>query len=312
MLPNIARLNLDYTNQGQLEPARFDVTLAENIVDKADDYVLSIEKAESPLKNLAIMSMMRDYKVRIYIPDNFLLIIAGTGLSVGYNEFVIKQQEIYTIQSFIDQLNAIIYDKSLNDNDDHLGKFDYIDGKIRFTMTNNEYVLNDHNEYARVWVDEEIKYLTDSIPHLYTSTNNGLSEVKYKEFLDNLDYGPGADETPYGEQQFNLITRFFQFKSVRIYSSLPTRAYYIYDQDVGKLTRSNLLQEFILNSENFVEGMPNMIYIPTTHKETELCSTQAIKDFNIYFMVHYKNGKDINLMIDKDEYMSLTLAFLKK
>ncbi len=146
MQKRIVRLNLDYTAKS-LQDAAFDVVLAEPIVENAEQYNMSVEKAEVSLKNIPIITMERAYNIRILIPDNFILIIAGTQLSVGYNEFSIPRQEIYSIHDFIDKLNAIIYEKSLNADEDYLGRFEYVNNKIRFHAENNEYFVNDFNEY---------------------------------------------------------------------------------------------------------------------------------------------------------------------
>jgi hypothetical protein len=48
----------------------------------------------------------------------------------------------------------------------------------------------------------------------------------------------------------------------------------------------------MLDSQNYTEGRTNQLYVPTNLIFNELMGVTELYDFNLWFSIHYKNGKD--------------------
>lgn len=307
-LTRIQRINIDSTNfEYKNTNVSLRVATPVPIIKVPEEYNVVLEKAEIPISKIPLnviqdpLYIMIDYPPGA--PDHPVL-------EKKLNIFTI-QGEYYSVAQFVAMVNKIIHGDlgpSVS-----CGLFSY-----NTTTHRIEYKFGDSVDRTtlglgvEMWFDNRLMYLLDGIPNLFASAPDlGLSSSLKMHKVTWNTYLGGEAGVVLKEQQSYLIPRLFGFKSIRISSSLPTPPYIIYDQQADKANQSNLLSEIMMDSQNFVEGRSNQLYIPQNLIFNALTGVTPLTEFQLWFHIHYKNGVNYGLTVQDNEYLSVTLAFYK-
>lgn len=290
---------------GIAEDADVENQASETILSNPQDYDVTIEKAEIPISQIPLDILEHPLRIIIDYPKD---LPAHATLQPGENYFEISGA-YYSIHEFLEKVNVIM---------------STVGGSFGFKQLDNRqsrilYKFGDASDRAslaqgiEIYFERGIKELLEGFETLYSEMPPGyLGETATFFKLDWVGYlgsNPGVVLT---EQPRYLLSRFFGFKSVRIFSNLPTIPYYIFDQVTSKVAKTNMLSEIVLNSDDYSEGLLNTLYIPAAFRYTQMTGSLELSTFRIWFYIHYRNGKDHRLKIAPNEYLSLTLAFLKR
>lgn len=309
MYPRIARLNVDSTNNSSSEqPCNKECNLAEPIVSLPEDYDLVIEKVEIPISLMPINVLDKHHYIFIDYPPSAP---AHPVLQPKLNIFSIFGA-IQSVDELLEKVNKIITWDLLPSVS--LGTFRYdreterIEFKFGTPVDRNTLAMG-----VGLWFDERLVRMLDKIPGLYPPSPDPGYKTQEAEMykLDLAGYLATAPDVVFKQQTTYLIPRTYGFKSVRIFSTLPTYSYFVHIPEIGGVVRSKMLTEFTLNSASYTEAQVNQIYIPSTVKTVQLTGVTPIDNFSLEVKIHYKNGKDIVLQYDPGEYLSLTLCFQK-
>jgi hypothetical protein len=307
--PDIVRVNLDnYNNTNDNKILNFAATSAKSILNDTNEYYVTIEKLEIPVngENMIINSDETPYNLMIFndvkVED---LIIPG--LSFGPNWFNFNGP-FYSVQQFLDKLNDFILKKPLPLT---LGQF------ILNKNSNNEYVIQfqynklDNSSFGNLflYIDKRLeKLLNFNMDYNDTTTNLG---IKYTKVNIVTEYTTGPNEIVKINQNKLTYANFFNLKSIRVYSNLPTDGYVVYDMSNKIMNTSNLLCETIFDSLSMFD-ISNYIYIPTQFRHTSMYNSNSINYFELTFKLKYADGKEYDIILNPNTYASITLAFFKK
>ena len=307
-LSRIQRINIDSSNfAANSTNVSLRVAMQNAIVKVPEAYNVVLEKAEIPISKIPLGILDSPHYIMIDYPPTAP---DHPVLEKKLNIFSI-QGEYYSILEFVRKINDII---SFNlapgvscgsfsyDSEEH--RLEY---KFGSTLDRSTMALG-----VEMWFDSKLLYLLDGIDGVFAPTPDStisstlkMHKVTWTTFLN------GEVGVVIRNQNRYLIPRLYGFKSIRIMSTLPLRPYIIYEQDKDKSIPSSLLAEIMMDSQNFIEGRSNQLYVPQNLIFSELTGVTEIKDFDLTFAIHYKNGKDHKLTVDPNEYLSVTLAFYK-
>lgn len=306
-LTRIQRINIDSTDfKFNNSNVSLLVSLPNPIVKVPSEYNVVVEKAEIPISRIPLNVIREPYTIMIDYPPSMP---DHPVLEKKLNVFTFSGA-YYTVSEFLGMVNKII-------NDDlqpgvSCGGFS-LNSDLRI-----EYKFGDPTQRSgmaagiTVWFDSRLKYLLDGIPGLFSATpDTSLSSTLEMYELDWAGYLGAVSGVVLKPQAEYLLPRLFGFKSIRIFSDLPTTPYAIYDPVTSKTKYSDLLTEIMMDSQNYVQGRTNQLYIPQNYVFSELNGVTELKSFKVWFRIHYKNGYDHPLEVEPSEYVSLTLSFHK-
>lgn len=309
MYPRKTRLNVDGMNKtSMVKPA--DITNYSNatIISYPKDYDVTVEKAEIPISQVPMDVIEKPYRIIIDYPKN---LPPHPTLQPGENYFEVGGS-YYTIPEFLGKVNEII--------NHNIGPT-VTGGSFGFKQQEGRdsrilYKFGDAGDRAALSVGVEIYFergireLLDGFPTLYEEMPFGYLGETEKFFKLNWPQYLGSETgVVLTEQPYYMLTRFYGFKAVRIFSNMPTQPYKIFDQDNNTLRDTNMLTEIVLNSDDYPNGYGTTLYLPNVFRQTEMTGTQALASFNLWFYIHYRNGMDVRLNMAPNEYISLTLYF---
>ncbi len=289
---------------GATEPADVENQSSETILSNPQDYDVTIEKAEIPISQIPLDILENPLRIIIDNPT-----ASHPTLQPGENYFEISG-EYHSIPEFLDKVNAIL--TLVSGGSYGFKQLDNRQSRIlyKFGETADRAALASGVE---VYFEHGLKDLLEGFPTLYEQMPFGyLGEAATFFKLDWTRYLGSTSGVVLTEQPRYLLSRFFGFKSVRIFTNMPVVPYYIFDQVTSKVAKTNMLSEIVLNSDDYSEGLLNTLYIPTAFRYTQMTGSQELSTFRIWFDIHYRNGKNHRLQIAPNEYLSLTLAFLKR
>jgi hypothetical protein len=308
-LTRIQRINIDSTNFSAQQGSNvgLQVSLQNPIVKVPQEYNVVLEKCEIPISQIPLNFLNDPLYIMIDYPP-----------TAPDHPVLQKKLNIFTIQGayrsvteFIDYVNSIIHTNLLPSLS--CGSFGYNPETFRIEFKFGDAVQRATQALGvEVWFDSRLTYLLDGIEGLFGSTPDlSISTTVDMLLLDWTTFVGSSDTVVIKAQEKYLLPRLFGFKSIRIHSTLPTRPYMIYDQSSNKAVPSDLLAEIMLDSQNFVEGRTNQLYVPTNLIYNEMIGVTELKDFQFSFYIHYKNGVNHGLTVSQNDYLSLTLAFYK-
>lgn len=294
---NIIRLNVDNSNNtGGTKVVGFNIEKnSQAFVDNAFDYEVYINKCEIPISaDTPLLWPTTPYQITLEATDkDDKDPIFGDGLTVTFT----LSEKLKNVEQIVSEIDDIIYNNIT-------APFQWcylssIDGR-RLSLHVTKHV---NSSKMRIWFDEGLMNLFKELP----TRNPGMSFQGREHFeifsLKNADFV--YNQTGFYDRDL------YNLKTFRIFSSLPTEAYWLYDQVKGTMVASDLLGEIIYNTKE-VTGISNLIYIPTVFNRNSMTNAGEIKSFNLYVHAYYSNGNVVKLEMGRDEYVSISLVFERK
>lgn len=291
-MSEIQRLNIDHYNNMSHE---YPLTLASysqsDILTELDNYEVVVEKLEVPVNNITmpINNDITPFTIMIFNERK-----DTPELPYGVNTYSFSGP-FYSIDDFLQKVNDIVQ-------------------KGMSTLTTfGQFLLEDEMIY---WVrdtsfDADYEtykiYFDPRLAKLLTFSYDTTDKIEIAELV-GYRFNATANSGQRTIQKTKTFNLFFTLKAIRVYSSLPTIPYKIFNMAERSLVDSQLLTEVIYNSaQNYNEK--NLIYIPTVFRHSSLHSTAALRAISFQFTYKYANGEEIPIMIAPFEYSSITIAF---
>jgi hypothetical protein len=311
MYPRKTRLNVDGMNKtSEVKSADITNHTSDIILRYPQDYDITVEKAEIPISQVPMDVIEKPYRIIIDYPKD---LPPHPTLQPGENYFEVGGS-YFTISEFLGKVNAIINNNIGPSITGGSFGFKKLDGRNSRIL----YKFGDASDRAalaigvEIYFERGIRELLDGFPTLYEEMPFGYLGETEKFFKLNWNQYLGSETgVVLSEQPYYMLTRFYGFKSVRIYSNMPTLPYKVFDQDTNTLRNTNMLTEIVLNSDDYPDGYGTTLYIPNVYRQTEMTGTQALSSFNLWFYIHYRNGVDVRLNMAPNEYLSVTLYFTR-
>ena len=289
------RLLVDRTNKSDQDVmAELVVDNSIPILEEMSNYELIVEKLEVPTNKLPLNIFETPLQMVLFVDKD-----PKPALLQKYsNVFDLPNKLYINPDEIIEEINWIINKHTY---DYPLGNFQYDEDKKKF-----KFVVKNENNSTNIWIlfDSRLKNMLDHFS--YDSFFLSLNNVQFHKFNQ-----PSVLNTEVF-QKYDTRSRFYQFKSVRVLSTLPTTKFRVYNQNLNSMVATNILTEIIIDSSNYNENQDNVIYIPNAFKNNSLTGTGPIQNFDISFLIHYSNGKDYMLTVSPSSYISICLNFVLK
>lgn len=289
------RLLIDSTNKTDGEVlASVNVSNSIPILDDMDNYELIVEKLEVPTNNIPINIFESPLEMVLFVDQDPKPAL----LNKYTNIFKLPDKLYRSPDEIIEEINWIINKYTY---DYPLGNFFYDEGVKKF-----KFVTGAQNNSGNIWImfDSRLRNLLDNFS--YDNYAISVNNIYYHKY--NQPYQ--TNSTVF--QKYDTRKRFYQFKSIRLMSTLETTTFRVYNQNLNTMVSTKMLTEVIIDSANYDESQDNVIYIPNTFKTNSFASRGPIQDFALSFFVHYSNGKDYMLTIAPNTYISVCLNFKLK
>lgn len=291
---NIIRLNVDNSNTSNSEtPLEFNLINTIPFVDNSSDYEVYIEKCEIPIAKslpiykgrtplkLVLEATDKDNKPAVFGTDLFLYYDLGTSFS--------------SVKQLMETINAKIYDQL--EEAYRWCYFSVQESRITFHVVNHAV-----SSKVKIWLDSSLEGLLEDLPV------EGIEYIQGGEYIELVTYKPENMDYVQGESK---AKNFVNLKTFRLYSSLPTESYWLYDQVAGTMVQSNLLGEVIFNSKEMVDNV-NLLYIPNVFRYSSMTDAGSIQKFSLKIYAYYFSGLEEPCTLDKNSYTSITLVFERK
>lgn len=295
-MSNLPRLTIDYTNTELInQMTTFNVKNTTPICENSSDYLLIVEKLECPLSLAPLYTDTREFKILVDVKDAANIPV---GMAKGYNLLTIPHKIHYSIDDFIYHINKTLATLFGVYQIPQFG-FDYDNNKCKFTIMNPDQAnLN----LFDIFLDQRLKRIFDYFN--YPGSLMYMGSPYYQIQIANIV------GTTY--QYKSTLNRFYKFKSIRVYSrTLPLGTYKVYNQNLDSMVNTDMITEIVINSAEFDPAQENILLMPFYQKLIELTGNKEIKDFDIYFKIHYTTGPDHLLTMSPEEYASITMLFEK-
>ena len=172
------------------------------------------------------------------------------------------------------------------------------DGKIIFKVTNI-----DNAPKTKIWIDGMFFNTFQELPH-----RNESELIQGHEYFEM--YSPKTENANYTQTK-SFFADILNLKSFRIYSTIPTEAFWLYDQAQGTMVKSDLLTEIVYNTKEMT-GNTNLLYIPSVFRRSSMTDAGEIASFRLWITAYYFNGREVHLTMDRNAYVSITLVFERK
>lgn len=246
-----------------------------NIVDQLSAYYLVIRRASFGLGRLAYDN--------ITFENAYTFVIEDVGGAITTHKLY---GTYYSIQELLDRLNAMITG---------IGNFQHRPAKN---------IIEFKNEITgkRLYFDRRLKNLIP-MPNLY-SLNHDASMSNTKKYFELLI--PATIIT--FEQDSYTLNRFYNFESIRAYTSLPIRET-MFSENEKTLKTDKLLFDTSINTTNFIDGTPVHIYEPTVIDYKEFTSGENVQEFIINLRVFYKNSTELPLVMAPGDTNVIKMKF---
>ena len=292
---NIIRLNVDNSNQSNSEkPLEFSLVNTASFVDNSIDYEVYIEKCEIPIsKNLPIYKSRTPLKLVIEATDK-----DDAPSIFPYGELFLEYNLGSSFKN-VRELVSVINDKIYNqiDSGHQWCYFSVDNSKLSFNVTNAAV-----SSKMKIWLDSSLEGLLENLPC------GGYEYIQGHEYLEMIS--PKPVDQVYSQDE-SMAKNFVNLKAFRLYSTLPTEAYWLYDQVLGTMVQSNLLGEVIFNSKEMVDNV-NLLYIPNVFRYSSMTDAGSITKFSLKVNAYYFSGLEEPCTLDKNSYASITLVFERK
>lgn len=292
---NIIRLNVDNSNQGSSEkPLEFNLINTTTFVDNSIDYEVYIEKCEIPIsRGLPIYRSRTPLKLVIEATDK-----ADAPAIFPYGEAFLEYDlgsSFTNVRELVSVINEKIYNQI--DTAHQWCYFSVDNSKLSFNVTKHAAASK-----MKIWLDSSLEGLLEGLPC------GGFGYIQGYEYIEIVSPKP-ADLT-YSQEE-SMVKNFVNLKTFRLYSTLPTEAYWLYDQVLGTMVQSNLLGEVIFNSKEMVDN-ENLLYIPNVFRYSSMTDAGSITKFSLRVVAYYFSGLEEPCTLDKNSYASITLVFERK
>lgn len=295
-MSNIIRLNLDNCNfTNRQKEVGFKIVNTDNILNNAEDYELCIEKADIPIeKNLPLFNWHNDIRITLEAMDKTEKdpIFVGDSVTVSFS----LPRQFSSLKEIASEINKIIYSKL-----SETYRWAYLstedDEKITLRVENQNQISK-----TRIWIDGVFSDLFTGFVE-----NNGRVVQGVESFQL---FPPKPTDGSYTQSKGHLED-FFNLKTFRVYSSLPTTPFWLYDQESGTMVKSNLVGEIIFNAKDMI-GNKNLLYIPFVFRQTSMLDAGSISKFDLWVHAYYSNTMEQPVTMGKNGYVSVTFAFSRK
>ena len=293
---NIIHLNLDNSNvTSSTKNVAFNIVNTKNFIDNAFDYEVYIEKSEIPFpKDLPYVVSNNPVSIVLEATDkNDKDPIFGNEL---FKTFQLPR-EYHDLPSIIEAINSVIYDKLTEAY--RWARLSTEDNRIMSLSVMNAASA----PKTKIWIDGMFTSLFEEIPR-----DNIDTYIQGHQYFELVSY---KDINHVYTQSRSYMAEIVNLKTFRLYSTLPTESYWLYNQNTGDMVPSNLFGEVIYNSKEMY-GNTNLLYIPYIFKPNSMTDAGAISKFEVWCTAYYFNGREIPLTMTRNTYFSITFTFERK
>lgn len=295
---NIIRLNLDRSNVSSTpKPLEFNIINTIPFVNNSSDYEVFVEKAEIPIsENLPLFVSDGPIMLTFELTDkDDKDPIFDSSENLFYH--VNLAREYRSMKELVDAINTALSLLSVDyrwctlsvDNED----------RLIFTVTN--YLVAPK---TKIWVEGA-----------FFSAFQGMSGVRNDgHFIQQHEYFELYNPTEINKPYTQSVSYFYELvnlKSFRIFTTLPTESFWLFDHNNQTMVPSNLLTEVVYNSKQMV-GNNNLIFLPQINRKSSCTDGRDISKFRLWVSAYYYSGREIILQMDRGTYFSTTLVFERK
>jgi len=310
---DVVYFNASYINDTDIiRPANFDQTRGQNIVDKANDYYMSVIRFEVPHSVIAIFDFRQDeYFVTIdngTNPPPVKLVYQSRGDIFVPNS---KFQGIYYFQQFLDIINTGLLTAHNN-----LG-----------LVTNPPMLVLDENDKFSLIVDEN--YTEDiifntalyrfflGIDAFFTRVKNKEYRFIYKQIFNNIQPYPAPFVGNYFkmEQENKSQFNWSNITGIVIQSrTIPTTKEYIGLNNQNQTTETQVISDYIPMQTEFTsyDRSPWIYYSQGSERLVDLTSDSPIRSIDFQIGLVTRESNIIPLDVGPGEVVSVKFMFIKK
>lgn len=278
------------------------------IVDNSSDYYVCVEKVEIPINNRFMPINANDFDYNICIFNEYKETDRPfTNLSYLANYFSFSGP-FYSVDEFLKKVNDIILKKALPEV--NLGSIERDEEDDELFVYVYDKIDADEFDMLKIYFDAKLMKLfkfdynlTDTIIH------NGIEYFRFSA-VTSFTPTPTSTITSVSAKE-NTYSNFFNLKSIRIYSNLPTTATKVFDIVNKTVVDSDMLTDITFNTvTNY--NLKNLIYIPQQFRLSSMENSGAVRNVELRFSYYYSNGKEYAVYLDSLEYASACLSYIKK
>lgn len=295
---NIIRLTLDNSNiTGTPKPIGFNIVNTSNpFVSNAVDYEVFLEKCELP------------------IPKDLPLVVSDSPVKITFEATIkLDKDPIFHPDSLFHHMELPREYRTLTELASAINeKLSLLSEPYRWCTltvdTNDRLVFEVTNHLVaaktRIWVDGMFLSAFEDM----SGVGDEARMIQGHEYFELVN--PQPADKPYGQSK-NHFVDVCNLKAFRLYSSLPTEAHFLFDQVRGTIVQSNLWAEIIYNTREMI-GNTNILYIPSIFKRCSMTDAGEISSFTVLVCAYYANGREVQLRMDRNSYVSITMVFERK
>ena len=291
---NIIRLNVDsYNTERTPKPLTFNLINTRPFVDDSENYEVYLEKGEVPIsKSLPMYLGRKPLKLLLEATD------PNNKPQVFGNEKFLEYELGDSFRNIQELLTAI--NLRLGWEDPY--HWCYLSVKDDL-ITMSTLATGVGFEKVKIWIDGYLEGLFEGLHIGQELVHNNHT------YLELVNPKPDNDVTT--TQKESRLAKFINIKSFRVYSTLPTEHYWLYDQATNEMLPSTLLGDMTFNSVAMA-GNDNLLYIPSAFRFNSLTNAGSISRFSLRFTTYYSCGLELDCVLDKYGYASLTFVFSRK